>query len=141
MRTNLFLLSAAFLLAACGDDKHPAAPTGPSVGAASRTVTDYPPGPSNAGKPAAQSGWTQAITVGATISVAPGLADFATALCPAGTTVVGGGFSLGVGAGTAPIVYLNNPNVQATGWNAGVQNLNPAGGSYVTVTSVARCAS
>jgi len=140
MRTNLFLLPAAFLLAACGDDQHATAPAGPSVGAANRTVSAYPPGPSNAGKPAS-SGWTQAVTVGATISVAPGSADFATVLCPAGTTVVGGGFSLGFSGGNSPVVYLNNPNVQGTGWNAGVQNMNPAGGSYVIVTSVARCAS
>lgn len=141
MRTNLFLLSAAFLLAACADDQHATAPAGPSSGAASRTVSAYPPGPSAPAKPTAPSGWTQAITVGATISVAPGGADFVTALCPAGTTVVGGGFSLGLGAGNAPAVYINNPNVQETGWNAGVRNMNPAGGSYVVVTAVARCAS
>jgi hypothetical protein len=141
MRKNLFLLSAAFLLAACADDQHATAPSAPRSGAASSSVDAYPPGPSAGAKPVSQTGWTQAITVGATISVAPGIADWATVVCPAGTTLVGGGFSLGLGSGTPPAVYLNNPNVQGTGWNAGVRNMNAAGGSYVTVTTVARCAS
>jgi hypothetical protein len=141
MRNNILLLSAAFVLAACADDQHATAPSGPRSGAASHTVDAYPPGPSNGAKPSNPTGWTQAVTIGATISVAPGSADFATALCPAGTTVVGGGFSLGLGSGTPPVVYINNPNVQGTGWNAGVVNKNAAGGSYVTVTAVARCAS
>ena len=141
MRKNLLLLSAAILLGACADDQQTTAPNGPRSGAASRSAApDLPPGPS--ARPADQVGWTKAVTVVSTpLSVAPGAASFATATCPAGTTLVGGGYSLDLGFGVAPIVYLNNPGIGGTGWNAGVKNLNAAGGSYVSVHAVARCAS
>jgi hypothetical protein len=138
MRKNILLLSAAILFAACADDQHATAPNGPRSGAASRSV-DLPPGPS--AKPIDQIGWTQAVTVVSTSQpVSPGTSGFATATCPIGTTVVGGGYTLDFGPGAAPAVYHNIP-IGGTGWNAGVQNMNAAGGANVSVTAFARCAS
>jgi len=143
MRNNILLLSAAILLGACADDQHATAPASTRSGAASRsTAPDFPPGPGTAAKPTDQVGWTKAVTVASTpLAVAPGASGFISANCPAGTTLVGGGFTIDVNGGPAPIVYLNNPGVTGTGWNAGVRNLNAAGGYYVSITSVARCAS
>jgi hypothetical protein len=140
MRTNILLLSAAILLGACADDQHATAPAS-APSAASRSVSpDAPPGPN--ARPNDQTGWTTAVTVYSTPhAVAPNSASFATATCPAGTTLVGGGFSLDLGSGVAPAIYLNNPGLGATGWNAGARNYNPVGGSYVSITAYARCAS
>ena len=139
MRSNILILVAAIVLAACADDQHATAPNSPRS-AASRSVADTPPGPS--ARPIAQVGWTQAVTIVSTAkNVAPGTAGVATATCPAGTTLVGGGFTLDYNGGAAPAVYLNNPGIGSTGWNVGVQNMNAAGGPYVSVYAVARCAS
>jgi hypothetical protein len=140
MRKNLLLLSVAVLLAACADDQHATAPKAPRSGAASRSVADSPPGPN--AKPIDQVGWTQAVTITSTPhAVAPGTFGVAMATCPAGTTLVGGGYSLDVAAGVPPLVILNTPGIGSTSWNAGASNLNAAGGSSISVTAIARCAS
>ena len=143
MRNHILLLSAAIILGACADDQHATAPASTRSGAASfSAASDVPPGPGTSAKPIDQIGWTKAVTVASTpLVVAPGASGFITATCPAGTTAVGGGFNIDVNGGPAPIVYLNNPSVTGTGWNAGVRNLNAAGGYWVTITSLARCAS
>jgi hypothetical protein len=141
MRKNLLLLSVAVLLAACADDQHSTAPKAPRSGAASRSVADSPPGPG--AKPIDQVGWTQAVTItSAPHAVAPGTSGVAIATCPAGTTLVGGGYTLDFTTiSVAPLVYLNTPGIGSISWNAAVTNLNPVGGSSISVTSIARCAS
>jgi hypothetical protein len=142
MRNNILLLSAAILLGACADDQHATAPAGPQSAAAIHSIAPDVPVTGN-GKPNAPSGWTTAVTVFSTPhAVAAGSAGFATATCPAGTTLVGGGYSLDFGnLSVAPAVYLNNPGIGSTGWNAGVRNFNPVGGVSVSITAYARCAS
>ena len=155
MRKNILFLSAAIVFAACADDQQTTAPHGPRSGASSRSADlppgpgaasrslDLPPGPGAGARPADQVGWTKAITVYSTPHpVAPGTSGFASATCPAGTTLVGGGYTLDIiGATVAPVIAQNTPGIGSVGWNAGVTNLNAAGGAYVSVTSIARCAS
>jgi hypothetical protein len=142
MRNRLLvLLAAAVLLSACADDQHT---TAPANSRSSRSSASGDVGATTQGiqvpqaKPTDQVGFTTAQTItSATIDIPAGTNGVATATCPAGTTLVGGGYTIIVW-GVTPAVYLNNPNGAGTGWDAGL--LNPAGGGNALFKAFARCA-
>jgi hypothetical protein len=106
MRT-LILLSTLVLLAACSDDQHATAPrTSRSASNSTHELTtriqDLTPGANAQGKPAsAFSTITTVISADKSIPAFSSSTD-AHADCPAGTTVVGGGFQYGFFASNAP---------------------------------------
>jgi hypothetical protein len=141
MRNRLLFLSAAVLLSACADDQHTTAPAN-SRSSRSSALGDVgataQSSPVPAAKPIDQVGFTTAQTIiSATLDVPPGQFSVATASCPAGTTLVGGGYTI-VAWGVTPVIYLNNPSVSGTGWDVGL--FNPAGGGNAIFKAFARCA-
>ena len=91
MRTSFILLSAAVLLAACSNDAETTAPGSPVSTTVSKK-TDFPPGPTATAKPSGPAvttmpgTWKHLDGIGITL-------DASYATCPAGTLLVGGGFS------------------------------------------------
>jgi hypothetical protein len=144
MRNHVLLLSAALLLAACGDD-HPSAPTASrgisgshSAGDASSVV-----GPVwGQSKPTDQVGFTKVTAVvGPHTPVAAGAAGLSTVLCPAGSVVVGGSFRYIFfdDATTPPWIFKNDTDGQ-NGWSVTIVNTTP-GSFQLTYQVTAYCAS
>ena len=124
---RLLLLSAALLVAACTDNQQPTSP------AAGRSVT--PNGsaagqiaPSPQAKPTDQVGFTTAFTVTTPLNSQIDGVTFTGwtlhATCPAGSTVVSGGYRIPVGWPYAKITY-NGPD-GANGWQISVDEANAA---------------
>ena len=137
MRTALLVLSTAFVLAACADDQHTTAPGSARSAAGSVASATVEPGtqaPINQGKPS--SGFSLVTTVkSANVQVNAGTVGSATATCPAGSQVIGGGYFLNGYAGQFAI-DLNGPNA-SNGWtvHGALGNLGP----FVVITVTAFC--
>ena len=97
MRT-LLLASAALVLAACSDNPQPTAPR--SIGSATSGAGADRALINQGAKPVDQVGFTKVVSAAFTptaSSVGPGMSGENHAICPAGTTVVGGGFHINGG--------------------------------------------
>src|SRR6266699_5917579 len=98
MRNRLFLLASTVLFAACADDQHSTAPASsraPRSSAAGDLGNSGQGVVNPAAKPIDQVGFTTAQTIAsATIDIPAGTNGVATATCPAGTTLVGGGYTI-----------------------------------------------
>ena len=143
----LTVMSAAAILAACSEQQQPTSPVdarrGPSASAAMSTS------PSTEGgiklpdaKPQPQIGFTKVATYpSATVPVAPGASVAAIATCPAGSVLVGGGFSMPLDE-PVPRVVRSHPDgyPNASGWRVLVSNRD-AGAVASEVTAWVTCAS
>jgi hypothetical protein len=141
MRTILSI-SAFALLAACSDDRPVTAPTTPTLprSAADAGVTTAAVAQA-AGKPASFSLITTATGAAKTVFGEPsnqGASSIAT--CPAGSVVVGGGFSISIGARDIRIIE-SKPNAAGTAWvvNAAWYGDDFDGGNYAAFSAVATC--
>lgn len=147
MRTSLFLLSAVLLLAACNDNAETTAPrsrsiVSPAADVSAAQVASLPPGPSASAKPSA--GFTTITTVESGQGIFAGAGNgigwltkgTITMTCPAGTTVIGGGYDV---YGLYPFdvkVYTSKPN-GANGWSVTVENTgSPSSIANLKVTAI-----
>lgn len=120
MRTSLFLLSAVLLTAACNDAPGATGPRSranatPAADVLAAPASYLPPGPSASGKPAAP--FTTVFTVEspvATISPPAFYGWTAMATCPAGSTLIGGGYRVLTGYMDFHVSH-NEPSGQ-NGW-------------------------
>ena len=139
MRTSLILLSAAVILAACSNDAETTAPRSPISTSVSKN-TDFPPGPGVAAVSpvTSASARSKVITVFSTMAEIDGViikdAAHADATCPAGTTLIGGGFRLFTGPSAKVVESMPSFQYDNT-WQITVV----AVGSYATFQSLARC--
>jgi hypothetical protein len=141
MRTAIIFLAAVAIVAACDSDQRVAGPAKSQSavsGSASAAQLAYPPGPSAQSKPG-PTAFTQVTTVTTPdIEVQGAAQGFAT--CPAGTTLIGGGFSFtNEGNPNAqPMVRYSQPS--GNSWNVGVANF-ATGAWYTVFKAYALCAS
>ena len=137
MRT-LILVSAAVLLAACSDNPQPTAPR--SIGSATTGAgADRNMTPVAAGKPVDQVGFTKVVKIVSpqvTIDGVTVKSQTATATCPAGTTLTGGGYKVINGELSSRIAW-NMPN-GTNGWDA---NIRTEGATIYDFVAFALCAS
>jgi len=143
MRTTMLLaIGSAILVSACADD--PAASTSPRnaspVGASSMAPSFN--GPSAQGKPTGPVGFTNITVVNSGNHViVVGDIDTATATCPAGTTVIGGGYHfVGYFASSSPPWITDDAIDGANGWKIKIDNEAPGAGP-VNIVAYAYCAS
>jgi len=140
MRTHFLLLTAAVLLSACADDQHTTGPASrSSVSGRSATGDVVAPGQltANPAKPVNQVGFTTVTTVtSATVEALPLVPGYLVATCPAGTTVISGGYEIITGLDDAR-VYYNGPS-GANGWK--VKLTVAVDGSSTTYNAIAMCA-
>ena len=135
MRTNLLLLATAFVLAACADDQHTTAPsrtrsTSSSSASGDMATRDGLGIPQ--ARPQDQVGFTQVTTVkSVAVNLGAGGTGSASAICPAGTQVVGGGFTLSSGDFA---IDSSAPNAN-NGWTVH-GTVGAAGPLAVTVTAI-----
>jgi hypothetical protein len=141
MRALLFLSSLVFL-ASCADDSNTTAPANSrrsnnrSAAASNATVTQAVIGQ---GKPGGTVGFTTITTVRTTNTI-PALSGASkSAICPAGTTVIAGGFDYGPFVIASPPI-TNGSGIVNNGWTVGVIN-ETAGANDVSLTVFAYCAS
>jgi len=135
MRTSLLLLSTVFVLAACADDSHTTAPGNARSAAGSVASATVEPGtsaPINQGKP---NGPTITTVKSGIVTIGMGTAGSATATCPVGTQLIGGGYVLNGYIGQFAL-DTNAPNA-SNGWT--VRGTLSALGSFVTVNVTAIC--
>ncbi len=143
MRTTMLIaIGTAILVAACGED--PAASTSPrnaSPAAASSMAPSFN-GPSAQGKPTGPVGFTTITTANSGNHViAVGGIDVVTAACPAGTTVIGGGYHyVGYFSSSTPPWITDDAIDGANGWKIRVDNETPGAGP-VNIVAFAYCAS
>jgi hypothetical protein len=141
VRTHFLLLTAAVLLSACADDQHTTGPASRSnVSGRSATGDVTAPGqltPNPQAKPVNQVGFTTVTTVtSATFEALPLVPGYLVATCPAGTTVISGGYEILTGQDDARI-YYDGPS-GANGWK--VKLTVAVGGSSTTYNAFAMCA-
>ena len=139
---NILLLSALVALVACDNGSSSTAPGAnrPSPSAsASDTKDAFPPGPYAAAKP--QSGTITTVTSvsaimgGAGNGTWPSHGTLAKA-CPAGTQVIGGGYTMTAGTVNDLHVEASVPD-GANGWKVTITNTGSSGSlAYFTVTAV-----
>ena len=143
--TVLLTLAAAILVAACADDR----PTSPvsSPGARSSLATGTLPsatasGPSAQGKPVDHVGFTTVTRViGSLAVVNVGVQNQSLATCPAGSTLVGGGYQMkGFESTHTPPWITQSSDNTAQGWVVDMVNSQPGGG-VVSFNAFAYCAS
>jgi hypothetical protein len=145
MRT-VILLSTLVILSACADDQHSTAPAkANSLNRTSSAVGDTRVSsqlPSAQGKPTDAVGFSKITTVVSTWTFNPGLSGFAHTDCPAGTTVVGGGFGYDLPDGfpTAAAPSMIGSSIVGTGWNIALMNNQPGAIAW-TIEVAAYCAS
>jgi hypothetical protein len=145
MRTVvLFSLAAAILVAACGDDR-PTAPTSSRVAngpPAAGSVMSPASGPSAYGKPPAVVGFTKITLVnGNGVQVQAHEQKLSTAVCPAGSKVIGGSYHmLGYVATASPPWIFAAADTVANAWTVDFDNEQP-GAAFVNVHAIAYCAS
>ena len=136
MRKTILLLAATFS-AACADQS-PSAPAGKAPNASA--VANLGPAVGNAAqsKPTDQVGFTKITRFfGTTIAVGANAFGAASATCPAGSTVVGGGYSFANYGSSRPFAYQSHDD-NANGWIVDVDNTGQPYSTYVVV--VAYCA-
>lgn len=163
MRTNLMILSAVVLLAACGDDSTTSPNVKSSRANAALTSRDYPPGPGLAvprgpgldlppgpgsalvaspdasAKP--QSGFTSITIVktsgtpfgGAGNGLGFPSAGLVVATCPVGSQVIAGGYDIAGGNPTDVLILGSKPN----GYTAWAVDAREVGGSLSSALVVA----
>jgi hypothetical protein len=144
MRNRLLLLAAAVVLSACADDQHATAPASRS-GLSGRSASgDAGPSGQATGNPQAkpidQVGFTKITrVVSPTATSHANAAATATATCPAGTTLVGGGHEILVLSAPVPPFVRSSAGDQNE-WSVLVTNSLP-GAIDVTFHAIAYCAS
>ena len=133
MRYSILVVTAALFLSACGDDQPTTAPK--ASGDASRSVASASL-PSTQGKPSG-SGFTITKVQSATTTLTTGQSGSATATCPAGAQVIGGGYQNNGYIGSMAI-DTDAPNT-TTSWtvHATLGNAVP----FATITVFALCIS
>jgi len=137
MRTIAFVLSAAIVAAACSDTR-PTSPTNarsfePNV----QALGDKAPTPQ--GKTTGPVAFTKITQVtGQTVSVPANSYGYASATCPAGSFVVGGGYTMGAYLGDHPIVYRSYA-IDATTWVVYIDVTGQPSSASIAV--LAQCAS
>ena len=134
MRNRILVFTTALLLGACADDQQATAPKASSDAARSLSVGD-PSLPSAQGK--AGGGVTITKVQSATTNLTTGQSGSATATCPAGSQVVGGGYQNNGYIGSLAL-DTSAPNT-TTSWtiHATLGNAVP----YATLTAFALCIS
>jgi len=138
---SLLLMSAIVAVTACSDSGQTTTPAG-----ASHTPSlDQAPPPVGKAKPVDQIGFTKTQVAVSWITIGMGAFDETTVGCPAGTTVVGGGFQVVKAAwASPPFIHRSQPHVIAgnivDGWQVAVDNSQPNSGD-ISVQSYALCAS
>lgn len=140
MRNLITLLAAATVLVACADDPHPTAPGSRSANGNVQSAADKTPVAQ--AKPADQVGFTKITKVyGNNVVVPAGGSGFSTAQCPAGTTLLGGGFVIGSSSAYtgAPRLSWSADN-QTNGWSVGFGNGVTGAGEF-EFYAVAYCVS
>lgn len=140
MRT-LLLISTALVLAACSDNPQPTAPRNTGSAAADREVISRG-GNTNNAKPTDQVGFTKITRVqSVSTTYLPGYTYTLVATCPAGTTVVGGGYRIFGGGVNRPGIDMSDVDEpsHANAWS--VLLTDPVTGSTGNAYSVAFCAS
>ena len=134
MRNNILVLAAALLLGACADDQQTTAPK--AAGEANRTVVSGSALPSTQGK-AGGPAFTITKVQSTTLNLTTGQSGSATATCPAGSQVVGGGYQNG---GYLASLYIDTTAPSTTtSWtvHATLGNAVP----WATVVAFALCMS
>jgi hypothetical protein len=145
MRNRLLLLTAAVVLSACADDQHTTGPSSRS-GIASRSAAGDA-APSGQGsvtpsaKPTDQVGFTTITQVKSEpFAITPGQVMSASATCPAGTSVVGGGYNLTNLPSVFPIVSSSSATLGSNSWWVTIWN-TAAGAGSLGMSVYAYCAS
>lgn len=142
MRT-LLLVSTMLLLAACSDNQQATAPR--SVGSATSGAGDRIPATASQtnSKPIDQVGFTKITRAWLFphVAVSANSTGTGTATCPAGTTVINGGYRiLGVPNGGAFPIVIWSEDDGANGWTVILNNTQP-GSVLLTLEVFAYCAS
>ena len=142
--TTLFALGAALVIAACADDR-PTSPT--SSRSANGTLVGsyaaaFPPGPSANGKPVDQVGFTKITRVnGPVVQPLPGKGAESDAVCPAGSTFIGGTYQIsGWSPMASPPWIIPSPDDNGRGQTVFFDNEQP-GAAVIAGYAVAYCAS
>lgn len=137
---SLLLLSAIAAITACSDSSP--STNLPTQAAPSASAQRSPNGPSTFGKPGGPSLNVQ-VVIGTTVNIAAGSGATATALCPAGTAVTGGGYEV-FNLGPEPFVWRNRELESAigvaSGWTVSARN-QAAGAQQISLTAWVSCAS
>jgi hypothetical protein len=136
MRNSILVFTTALLLGACADDQQTTAPKASSD--ASRSVSVASPSlPSAQGKPGAGAGFTITKVQSVTTQLTTGQSGSATATCPDGSQVVGGGYQNNGYIGSLAL-DTSAPST-TTSWtiHATLGNAVP----YATLTAFALCIS
>lgn len=141
MRIATFLLSSAFLLAACTDNGETTAPASRLAANASGVPSaqaDLPPGPTL--KPVDQVGWTKVTSV-TSGEFSPGVSAIAGHVsCPAGTTLISGGYRFTNEGNPNARPFVRFSHAMGDEWVVGVANF--ATGAWAVAFHVyALCAS
>jgi hypothetical protein len=145
MRT-LILVSTLVVLSACSDQHTTAPGNSHSANGARSSVTGDGRMPSqlvvSQGKPVDAVGFTKVTTVASTWTFNPGQSGFAHTNCPAGTTVIGGGFGYDIPDGfpTVPAPSMIASTIVGDGWSILLQNNQPGAIAW-TIEVAAYCAS
>jgi len=131
---KILLLLAGTLAAACADQS-PSAPASKAPNASA--VANLGPavvGDAAQSKPTDQVGFTKITKLfGTTISVGANAYGTASAKCPAGTTVVGGGYTFANYGSSRPFADQSHDD-NANGWMVDVDNTGQPSSTYVVVT-------
>jgi hypothetical protein len=139
------LLSTLIVLAACNDDQHATAPISRSLNRATSPAGDTRVSsqlPSAQGKPTTVVGFTTITPVLSTLTFNPGVSGTVHADCPAGTTVVSGGFGYDLQNGfpTVAAPSMISAGIVGNNWSIVISN-NLPGAITWTIDVVAYCAS
>jgi hypothetical protein len=143
MRASLILFSALVLLAACSNDTETTAPRSIASTASTggyNTKLDFPPGPgATAFSPVTgTAAKSKVITVFSPMAEIDGViikdAALAEATCPAGTTLIGGGYRVFTGPTARVVESMPSFNYDNT-WQITVVAI----GAYATFQALARC--
>jgi hypothetical protein len=109
---SISLAVASFaVLAACSDRDQTTAPTAgtPRQATYATAISDAPTANPNA-KPITEPGFTKiTVITTAMVGMAPGAGGSASAYCPAGTVLVGGGFAIGQENENPVHIYVSRP--------------------------------
>lgn len=139
---SLLLLSAIAALTACSDNGQSTTPVSASQGDVASSAQRSPNAVSAFGKPS-RSGPAITVVIGTDVDIAPGGSANSVALCPAGTSVTGGGYEYSA-VGTDPSVWRNRELESeiglASGWTVSARN-TALGAQTVTLTAWVSCAS
>jgi len=136
MRNRILVFTTALFLSACADDQQTTAPKASSD--ASRLVSVANPSlPSAQGKTGGGAAFTITKVQSPTTSLTAGQSGSATATCPAGSQVIGGGYQNDGYIGSLAL-DTNAPNT-TTSWTIHATLGNAA--AYASLTAFALCIS